>query len=454
MESTPILIPLENVAKLTAAFERLARRAAKLGVPAPTITFGERQTVKVESGPTGFEHPTWEYDAVEVTVTGDAPQFDGWTAAAVIDLDPEDGDAGHVVHVIGERETDLTWKHETDRCDHCSQAPRGRKTLIVVEHESGERKIVGSTCVRDFLGSKSPAAIAAWFELLGTLDDLVESFSDGSQYVERRYEPVDFLAWTYSVIAKNGWVSRTLAREDWTKYATADTVVDLLHDLERGSRKDRDLAREYTPTEEQLAKAELAVEWARDLDDPTNDYLANVHAVAHKSGWRRKDVGIGASIATAYDREVAKVAAAKVDYGASVHVGEIGERLTIEADVLSAYTFEGYYGPSTYVRFVSDGNVFVWKASGVPAAETGDHVWVTGTVKEHAEGKTRDGSFTWAETKLTRCKLTDGAPKTKPRKRKAKPVPAPEPVEADEDVQLLDVEYCDYCERDGHTFRS
>lgn len=71
---------------------------------------------------------------------------------------------------------------------------------------------------------------------------------------------------------------------------------------------------------------------------------------------------------------------------ASVHVGEIKDRIEFEGKVEFTTERDGYYGVTTIIKFRSnDGNVFTWFASGVQTYQRGDRVKVRGTVKKHDE---------------------------------------------------------------------
>ena len=88
------------------------------------------------------------------------------------------------------------------------------------------------------------------------------------------------------------------------------------------------------------------------------------------------------------------------------YVGEVGERITVQATLTRRIWFEvekswGYGTSTMYVyKFTdADGNLFVWKTSAWIDEDEGDAVQLTGTVKEHSEYKHEK------QTMLTRCKI-------------------------------------------------
>ncbi len=390
---------------LTARFAKLAKRANKLGVPAPSFTIVRTEEVP-EYGPgLGFEvdgalEPTgrmltWHY----VTVEGTSPKYDGWSMIAVVDRDLEEPDAPNVVNVVGEHEPDVAWRHLGDVCDYCAEHnnthPRGRKTLVVVEHDDSSRKVVGTTCLRDFLGHRAPSAIANWIEILSSLPDLLAAYGeeeDGERGVfsEVRWVPEFYLALVALSIRTTGWCSRTSARNsDGYRVATADDAIRIDDD---NRYKSKIGGSQIKPADEDKVLAAAALEWAQDIDvDIDNDYLANVAAIARKSGWRHRDLGVGASIVFAYQREQEREVKRQFDADAfanSQWFGEIKQRLDISGTVTSTRWVESMYGSSLLVTILTDdGNVVKWFASNPPAGleVVGTHVSGKATIKKHDE---------------------------------------------------------------------
>lgn len=404
-------IPVENLPDLTARFEKLAKRAVKLGVPAPTFT-----AIAVEETDTAGVLDTWHW----VVVEGAAPKFAGWELTAVIALDHAEPDAPNVVTTVGAADLDeiLAWRGLGDVCDHCHVDNRGRNKLVVVTHETGERKIVGTTCLRDFLGHTSPTAIATWAQWIEDAADLREYEERGAR-TEYRFDPVTYLAWTVRAITDNGWVPRSRGGE---ALPTADVATELLL-LDAGIVKPT----RHSPKPDPLLDAELAtatdaLTWAKAVA-PTNDYLANLQAVASKTSLRYSDLGLAASAVTAFQRDhsraIEKAAVATATAG-SVHFGAVKERLDVTGTVTMVRIFEGFYGPTALVKLLIGGNVAVWWCSNVAKAPAqGATVTGKATVKAHEE---YEGV---AQTVLTRAALT------------VVEAEAPAPALIDPDVQPL-----------------
>lgn len=391
-------IPGENLPGLKLKFEKLAKRAGKLGVPAPTLTVGPRFERKTTEGG-GIPRTVTMYP---VTVTGEAPRYEGWTMLAVIELDHEEPDSPNVVDVLPGVTSDAAWRTIPEQCDHCHVDNRGRAKLVVVEHESGERKIVGTTCLKDFLGHQSPDHIASWAEVLALLDDTVREYEGIGAKVEGRLDVVEYLSWVVRAIEERGWTPRSASSE--TRIATSD-VAHRLMALAHGAKLDRGEERPEALTEAEVERATAAWAWAKDQGG--NDYLDNLAAVAQKTTLRMKHLGVAASAVSAYERalgrelERAEAAKSTVD---SKHFGTEGERLEITGKVIGFRELPGYNQGDPARAMVkiltAEGNVAVWWASSAAKApKMGAEVTGKATVKKHER---YEGI---AQTTITRASL-------------------------------------------------
>lgn len=392
-------IPDQNLDDLNAKFAKLVARADKLGVEPPTLTV------------VGTDETTDESGAVQgwtlVTVAGEPPKFAGWSLTATIELD-HDGDM-NVVRAVPGAATDPAWRTMSERCDHCHVDSRGRLKLIAVTHDDGHVAVVGSTCLRDFLGHQSPEALAAYASWLTEFDP--EDFTDpdktpGSRE-ELRVEPVTFLGWTIRSMAEHGWVSRGVAWE-YDRTATADDAFGLWLLASGRVRPARNEVRPAPLTDTEKAEAAAVLAYGMSIDPAVdNDYLANLRAVAAKTGWNHGHIGVGASMVTAYRREQGRLIERKARAAAaagSEHFGAEKQRLELTGTVTFVREYPGDYGTRAMVKLTTtDGNVAVWWASDASNAPAqGDVVTGKATVKRHDtyEGvaQTEVTRFAWSHT--------------------------------------------------------
>lgn len=404
-------IPTENLGEFQAKFNKLTKAARKIGVPEPTFTVHGKETFEDRSGMLGELGFSIERTVVLISVEGEAPRFDGWQATAVIDL----RDDPHLVHTIGSATANPAWHTVDSTCEHC-HTRRNRSKLVAVEHESGERKLVGSTCLHDFLGHASPQGIASWCEVLADMESEFFGFEggfEGGSRGERVHDPLSALTIAAWLIETLGWVPRSQGHV-MGRVPTADLVLGLLNDdpwvIRDLEKEGIDLSKAQPRHEIHKARAEAALAWAKTLQLGSNDYLNNVVVVAGQDSWTHRHIGIGCSILSAHQRQLdrdaedaRKAAVEAKQLEESRWVGEIGKRqmfgpLTVE----SLRYFDGDYGLRTMAKFLdAEGNVIVWWASGNPGLAEEQVVQGKATVKKHDSYKgvsqTIVNRFAWEE---------------------------------------------------------
>lgn len=128
---------------------------------------------------------------------------------------------------------------------------------------------------------------------------------------------------------------------------------------------------------------------------------------AKRAEWAAEQARIEAERAAERARreaEEARIAALKA---ISQHVGQIGDKVEIQATYLRSgsweqRSFRGFGTDLVFCHSFKDeaGNVFTWKTQKGVSLEPGQPVLVKGTVKQHTEYKDEK------QTELTRCKIT------------------------------------------------
>ena len=156
-------------------------------------------------------------------------------------------------------------------------------------------------------------------------------------------------------------------------------------------------------SEEATADANAALAWVMEQDASRSSWTHNLQTLVQLGEINRGHYGILASLIPAWNKSVEREAERKAKqaaYAHSEHVGEVGERITIEvasAEVVT--TWETEWGLVWLVRFVSkDGNVFMWRKTACIDMEIEKVKTVKGTVKSHDEFRGVKQTF------LTRCK--------------------------------------------------
>ncbi len=270
--------------------------------------------------------------------------------------------------------------------------------------ETNEYKVVGSSCLADFLGHDNPADVVKLFEYLSQATGACEDSEGGGSYEPTRFDLGHYLGFVAANIRCDGWLSRTNARNTGRDgQATADQAWGVMVCMSIG----KDVRPCYKPTKEDFARATLAIEYLQVFIDgelekgPVNDYLYNLIVLLRVNSVNHKTAGLGGSILPTAEREMGKEVERRRFLNlkaTSKHLATKGEKVKLTATVLSVKELETDYGVSTLIKFASEGNALAWFASGSKGAEwiIGQTYNITGTVKSHDEFQGLK------ETKLTR----------------------------------------------------
>lgn len=440
---------LGRKASVDATLARLAKRAARKGLPVLTWTWGKPVTSTEHLShegaaylPGAVLHSCGSHGAtyavpvtrIPLTIEGETPRYAGWSFVACLQhLDGE-----NITRAVPGETVPTVYRNRGPVCDHC-RATRRRNDTFVLRHDDGRHVQVGSTCIRDFLGSDDAgkaAAMAELFALAGAvgLDEGAEGFGMGSAADRPLVDFLAVVAWAVRTPGQ-GWTSRTKARLEGGS-ATADRAWSYLTDAREARKAGVDV------TDADRAEAEAAEAWAEGLTDATvdaetGDYLHNLRAVCRTGLVQSRTAGLAASAVTAYQRAMGKARAAAeraARPSLDAHLGTIGEKVTFglpaqvtkkggpkkgAPTVLSVnpvtldfvHGFDTAYGYTTILKFrTAEGATLVWFASSssIGRADVGKAYTLAGTVKKHDDYKGAK------QTTLTRCTVTEHAPPAPP----------------------------------------
>ncbi len=265
-----------------------------------------------------------------------------------------------------------------------------------MQDRDGNRKQVGSTCIKDFLGHQfSPA----WLRH-GELDDMEGSFS---QRVTEEASTDSVLTWAASLTSQQGWVSRDKAEVEYREPSSS-----ILRGLLFGtSKRDREARQELQPTADHKALAAAVRAWARTVDASESEYLANVQRLAESEYVSPRNTGILGSAVASYHREM-NAQADREARPVSQWVGQPKDKLELDVTVRGDTAIDGQWGIThLYTLVGDDGNVFKWFSSRDVGLAPDQHLRITGTVKGHEEYREVK------QTLLTRCKIAEPQPEPK-----------------------------------------
>lgn len=378
-------------------FDRLEKRAEKLGLEKPTLEWGAA-TWRGEEDKRRLWH--------EAIVTGPKVGFDGWRIVAALDLlDP----ANNVV--IARCGTGIEsrpeWLTNSGRCDHCNSNRRRLMTVVVRHQESGDEKVVGTDCLRDFApgDSRDPKALAAYWDAFIGLDAVDESDDDdmGGSHSAGVIEPAFYLPYVAELVLTEGFVSRAKSEERGTQ-STAELAMRAAY-----GRPER-----FTPSDSAKELARMALSWACEELEAVSDYERNIQTIARAGFGLPRHIGYITSIVPAYQRAMDRkkgIEKQRAQAAVSRYVGTVGEKIQLEVTLIKVITCNTMYGDSfLHIFHDRDGNILKWFCSGALPSfpEEGAFTLIKATVKAHDY---RNGA---QETALTRASIVvPKAPKAK-----------------------------------------
>lgn len=433
-----IYVPAWNVEALQSAFKKLAKRAAKLGLEAPTLSLGEAIVVKPTKQGTFGPLPGRVF--YPVTVTGVALKLAGWEFVARIDHSIP-GNLLAAVPTAELAEGELArFRGADDFCDHCKTARRRKDTFVVRATGEGEEKTgtlmqVGRNCLVDFLGHKDPKGLARMAqylaEVLAGCGDPDEPGFGGGSGTPTAFGLVDYLAACQAFIKQDGWLSRTKARESMSQ-ATADMAFSHLQCLAIGAKQSHPLERDskedwaaYRSVAEHTLVVGLSVLEEKNGSGQLGDYEHNLLACLRAGAVIGKTAGFVGSLIGYVSRHESRELKAnqpgawKAIAEGSNFVGndpatlDKAERLRgLTVKVLRTKWIENDWGGMCIVSMLTDGgDLLVWFCSSTSKASDwidegiGKRFVVDVTVKNH-NTNTRT-AIAFKETKVNRVTMKE-----------------------------------------------
>lgn len=381
-------IPTSRLESLQKTVQKLANRIKKGKTEAdypPTIE-ATRDIVMVSDG--GITRPinntrVYSKDAIYipyvwVTIKYQQPIVNGWHLIAVYDWEvTEDGKRTCFVSTVpGQMVLPMYREVEDGECDHCHTNRRRNKSMLITKRFM-EYKVVGSTCIKDFLGHKNPNTFMDIFTFERTLSEYNHETQQGAPTLAI-YPVLELLTITSMMVRKYGYVKTN----DWDDQPTASRVTTYLH-------PDTQVEREYVinnvPSDTDKAKAEGTIEWIKEQDGHT-DYMSSLQKCIEAGAISHKRFGILCSAVSVYIRAIEKTIEENAPKS-NEWLGEPKERLLgIIASVKRVRYINGQYGTTTIITLITgSGDTLVWFASGDIDVEQYD-VWrFDATVKKHDE---------------------------------------------------------------------
>jgi len=324
-------------------------------------------------------------------------KLNGWHSLGVVQR--KDG----IVQCYFDDPSLISLYKDTDfHCDHCQKKVR-RNSVVILENDSGERKVVGTSCVKEFtsgLDGNLIAEVNDYMRILkmrdSELDCLMQGEDDADVFFEshgvRTYNVVDIVSAAKRLIDQYGFESSSSYNATW-----------------------KFIMNEYDRTKIE-SEAISAVEWIKSLseeDITKSSYLFNLRQIIDAGYCTARHFGVLASLIPSYRKSEYK-RLRDANYKESDYVGNIGDKISVKVKYINTYTYDTNFGSSNIHLFMDDnGNIFKWSTSSrleytVKDSHSNYSQWyyldkgatiqLTGKIKDHSEYRNQK------QTVLTRCK--------------------------------------------------
>lgn len=365
--------------ELTATRAKLAKitaRAARKGF-AGTIDLNAVPATRTYAPAPGALSVT--IHGFDVTINGEPPKFADWRLLAAID---KVGDSAVLRYLPGIEQDIPNNSVRPGECDHC-HTRRARTSVLLVEHEkTGERKQVGSSCLKDFLGWSTYPVFITTDELR---DELAPTRTTGPA---GDLDLASVLTYSWAVIATHGWTAASAATDGRT--ATRDLVSTAIH----GRRGSTELLASIQPhLDEGHRMAPVIIDaLAAAFTDPTG-YEANLSAILRAGQVEPRHLGLAVSAVSAYLRVTEQQAARETQAERNTvlgYAGEVGEKVTLTGTIRQLFHVDGFtwHSPSRRMLIVDCGTSVAKMITGASWAydvDRGHQITITGTVRTHED---------------------------------------------------------------------
>lgn len=264
-------------------------------------------------------------------------------------------------------------------CEHCHTNHNRTKCVVLVDNTTGTHKMVGTACLKDFIGYN--------------VETFSKYFREIQQILLENNEPEIF----------EGYRGRYNPAIDVAEYMANCIKLVKTHGYNK-EVKEKALQIMYKTKieEEYLEEAKKVIKFFEENEDKldgTFEHDTRIFVTERKPVTSYN--GFVAYAYTLYEKIVARELAkanAEATKALSNFVGTVGQKITITGTINAVTGYETQYGYTTIYKITDENNnVYIWKTGNT--VDTNGKVQVTGTIKEHNEYRGEK------QTVLTRCKV-------------------------------------------------
>lgn len=310
-------VDLAQLVNLDRRLADLAKVAKKLDLPAPTYRIVDRKTEETNSGV--VELVTVEVVDVDLSL-GDYRVLCSidHTANVVTAL------AGAPEGIVAE------YVDSQPSCDFCGKNLRRNKTFVV-EDSNGDRKRVGGSCVKNYLGRHGNLSDALLAQFADLSSSLFDEDSEGGYGGRTMFTVSEIVTQAVAVIRTYGYAKGG---------GTRDCVLMVLggHLPSEMSRTEKESLR---VTADDIATAEAAIEFVKNSED-TSNFGLTMRQVANIELDATKHAGVACYFSEAYRRHIESTMTQQLTQDVERQACPVG-RTTVTGTVVSVKFVEDRY---------------------------------------------------------------------------------------------------------------
>jgi hypothetical protein len=317
-------------------------------------------------------------ECVEYTLTFDPYKVGDYRFGAVVER--SDDPNKNLVYVSDETVNFNDYMTATLRCEHCGTNHRRVRCAVLVDNKTNAHKMIGMTCLKDFIGYDVEQFYNYFKEIEQILLENTDAEIDEREFGKYKtcIDTREFLAYCIYIIRRNGYA----------KTVKEDALYNMKHDT-----KIDEIA--YTEADK-VIKFFANYETDDIFENDVRLFVTNKKPVTGANGF----------VAYAYVlyNKIIEKARIKAEDEArkeiATFVGNIGDKVEITGTLKRAGHYETQFGTVTIFKVIDkNNNVYVWKTATYVNINTDEIVTIKGTIKEQNEYKGEKQNV------LTRCKV-------------------------------------------------
>lgn len=381
-------IPLCNIDKLHKQFEKINKRADKIGVDRVQIIEHDQYSnvhpdFKHQAKING-EHTVPHVQWVIVEIKGNAPKIDGYQFIGTLDHYTVPGSV--IVKTVPGYNIPSDYFNTTNICDHCNKYRARIETFVLYNQQQNQYVQVGRNCLKDFFGH-DPSKVARFLSALFSIEDQVnEQFGITSTLLDYQFDAKYVLNVTIACIRKFGWTSKAKA-EQYETTSTADYVrYYVLPASDQYEKQMKQMLEQNLRFDQQDdIESSNAIEWVKEQES-SSEYIHNLKQLAKCEYISNQSINLWCSLVATYQRQQAKLNEQQSKL--NQFYGEVKQRIELEVYLVNINSFESQFGTTFVYTFNDlDGRTFVWFTNKNLDIEKQTKYNIKGTIKKHEQYK-------------------------------------------------------------------